>query len=229
MNKGIIFAIGTVFGAAAGAAGMWFYNKKKEDAYIDEINELIKENEDLNHFIDNLPEDDMEDDEEDDEDPVEPARDDLDEMDGVKKYHHYKAESGMGVQALFEKKETDVTEGQKARKENPKLLNYEDVVGLDEINEMEFLEYQEKDYDPVYLNYDGNEDILLWGKDTDSESMAEAHFSLKRDALIGPAWRWFTDYIKDEDGTGAFYVKNDNLKKVFEVVVEYDPEGDVVE
>ena len=230
MNKGIIFGLGALVGAAAGVAGMYFYNKRQEDAYLEEINDLIKENEDLNRYISevNDPDIENEDDEEDEPEPAEGPRDDLDEMDGVKKYHHYKAESGMGVQALFEKKGEDVTEGQKARKENPKLLDYDYIFGVDEITDEEFLEFQEKDYDPEYLVYDGNEDILYWGKGTDNETMAEAKFNLKRDALIGPAWKWFTDYITNE-GIGAFYVKNDNLKRVFEVVIEYDPEGDAVE
>ena len=94
MNKGIIFALGAVVGGAAGALGMYFYNKKKEDEYIDEINDLIKENEDLNHYISSLPEMDAEiDDEEEDPAPEEPIRNDLDEQDGVKKYHHYKCSS----------------------------------------------------------------------------------------------------------------------------------------
>lgn len=224
MNKGIIFAIGAVVGGAAGVIGMYFFNKKNEDDYINEINDLIEENENLRHYIDELEDDAIDD--LDDEEPVE-----LEEQEGVKKYHHYKTESsGMGVQALFEKKENeDVTEGQKALKKDPKAMDYADIQGLEEIDEDTFLELQQKDYEPVYLDFDANQDIIYWGRETDSECMAEAKFGVGRNALIGPAWRWFTDYIPEGENDGAFYIKNDNLMKVFEVICHYDPEGEVVE
>lgn len=230
-KKGIIFGfVAAIIGGAAGAVGMYFYNKKNEDDYITEINDLIEENEGLRRYIDNVI--DVKEEELDEDQPAEiETRDELEEQEGVKKYHHYKTESsGMGVQALFEKKENgDVTEGQKALKKDPKAMDYGDIQGLEEIDEEEFLELQEQDYDAVYLDFDANQDILYWGRGTDSEAMAEAKFGLGRNALIGPAWRWFTDYIPEGESDGAFYIKNDNLKKVFEVVCHYDPEGEVVE
>ena len=233
MNKEIIFGIGgLVLGAAAGAAGMYLYKNREIKDLTDELNDMMDEINMLKHPVlgkairtaeemeKQIEEDSNVDDPEDDEEP---------EPEGVKKYHHYKATGGVSsVQALFEK-EGDVTEGQKALKDDPKLMDYDDIVGLEEINDVEFLELQEKDYDPVYLDYDGNQDTLVWGKDTDTETIAESKFGLGRNALIGPCWRWFTDYIPEGEGTGAFYIKNDNLKKVFEVVVHYDPEGEVVE
>lgn len=214
---------GLVVGAAAVATFGILYSRK----YTNEINDLIEENESLRRgeVVENMedpdyiPEEIKE--EESEEDPEDIP---------IKKYHHYKAASGETAQSIFEKKENDkVTEGQKAVNEKPNLIDYKDIIGVDEINDTEFLEYQENDYEPVYLNYDGNRDLLLWGKGTDSEIMAEAKFGMKRDAIIGPAWRYFTDYISEEDNTGAFYIKNDNLKKVFEVVCELDPNEDMIE
>ncbi len=227
-KESIIFGIGgLILGAAAGAAGMYLYKNREVNDLTDEINGMMDEINILKHPV--LREAIKVTEEMEQQIEVDDPEDEEPESEGVKKYHHYKATGGVSsVQALFEK-EGDVTEGQKALKDDPKLINYDDIVGLEEINDEEFLEWQEKDYEPVYLDYDGNQDTLVWGKGTDTETIAESKFGLRRNALIGPCWRWFTDYIPEGEETGAFYIKNDNLKKVFEVVVHYDPEGEVIE
>lgn len=214
------FILGMAAGALAGAGGMYLYSRHKEKELFIEIDELIEENESLRH-----PKKDA--------DKVEESEEVPEEDEFVSKYHQYKAASGETTQSIFEKKKVKeeidkVTEGQKAIKEDPEFRP--DIDGIEEITDEELEKYEEdENFNTVYLDYDFNKDALIWGAGTDTETLAEAKFKKGRDRLIGNFWKWATDYIDDETGTGMIYVVNKNLNKLFEITVHFDPNEDVTE
>lgn len=229
MNKGIIFALGALTGAAAGAVATYFlindrFAREAEEVIDDYAKKCSDKIDEVIEYYESRGSEDL------DETPEQEVdmRDDISNNEGVKKYHHYSGgafESGSDVGKLFAKEDNKVTEGQKDILEKPEL---EDVQGVDEITEDEFLEGSEE-YSPITLDYFFNTDTLLFGYGTDNEDIAETVYNKTRSELIGNIWRWAPDYIKDDSGVGSAYVRNSNLMKDFEILIHYDPNEDVVE
>ena len=225
MDKNIIFAAigGAVVGAVAGVAATYLYFNKQTNEMLDEINDLIDTNEKLSRGI--FEEESHEDITEDAE-PVEfvdPRE--LDNNEGVKKYHHHVAESMASAQSIFEKKgdQENVTEGEKALKKNPKLV--EDPM-IKEISEEKYQEIMSKDpidgWSADDLTYLYPQDELYYGYGTDNEELAEHHYGIDRERIIGQTWRWATDYTHGESGVGYIYIDNQHLRKVISVEVMVD-------
>ena len=229
MSKGLTFILGVLLGGGVGA-GITAYILK--DRYEQEACDMIDEYHDRcqdrieqimqaygvrDEDIAKLNESSDSDDET--EDKAADPRDDVSNNEGVKKYHHYVAPTEL-------KGTDDMTKGQEDVNKYPKIDDCPDYI--EEISDEEF-SVDEKKYDNVYLTYDFNTDRLLLNPDTEDEIDAEEQYHVSRSELIGNMWKWSTDYISEEDGTGAFYARNNRLMKDFEVIVRYDPNQEVVE
>lgn len=232
MDKRLVFLLGVLTGGAAGATAAYFITRNRIidqtndilDQYAEDCKQKIQEIED--YYEGNLGDVEDLDDESDEPKNLDPE---VANNDGVKKYHHYAGgfgeDSAQKVFSHVKMEDEEVTEGEKALKADVSL---DDVSGIEEITEDDFLNDEEND--PVTLDYDFNNDKLYWGYGTDNEEEAETRFNKSREEIIGKIWRWATDYIKDPDeGTGAAYVRNENLGKIFEVIVHFDPSQPVVE
>ena len=220
MNKGIIFALGALTGAAAGSAATYFVLRDTfEQRAADEIEAYAQHAEErLQNYISSHYEDDNLDDEP--EDPTisksadVPVKDDdaISQNPGVKKYHHYQS-------GFMPEEDKNVTKGQEDILKRPQL---EDVTGVEEIGEDDFDNLDDLQYTKVYLQYDANEDKLT----TNEGELAEEAYAKTRHELIGNCWRWSTDYV--EKG-GFFFIQNDNLMIAFQVEVIFDPDSPMVE
>ena len=73
-------------------------------------------------------------------------------------------------------------------------------------------------YDKVNLEYYCEDDMLMC---VDPEEMAETHYNIGREELIGDSWRLGQDYIPDGADCGSIFVRNDSMSMDFEIVV-YD-------
>lgn len=221
MNKGLVFVLGILAGAAGGSVATYFITKDHfEQKAAEEIEAYAEHAEErLQNYISSHYEEDL-----DDLDSPEPAikstnvpvkdEDVISHNPGVKKYHHYNG----GFEETA-KEETDVTEGQKDILQRPEL---EDVPGVEELDSEEFDLLDDDEYTRVYLQYNANTDELT----TNDGEIAEEAYAKTRSELIGNMWRWATDYAEKEED---LYVKNDNLKIAFEVGIMFDPDLEMVE
>lgn len=211
-KNAIIFGVGVVVGAAAGAFTTYIYSKKVVDAAFAEVDDLIAENETLRRGEveteetgPNLEEADTA------EDPDD--RREYANNDGVKKYHH---------KFDIPKEERKVTEGEKALKANP-AFNPDGDPKIKELKEDTFNELVEAaggDYE--LLTYLYPQDELYYGYGTDNEELAEDHYNMGREQIIGQTWRWVTDYTHGESGIGYIYIYNEYLDKYIDVEVMVD-------
>ena len=231
MNKGIVFALGVLAGAAGGGAVTYLVTRRKFD---DEATEEIRmRTEYYQNRIEDLvsyyeggkdADDTFKDEDEDSNEDEKPNE-------GVKKYHRYAGDSfsKKNVNKVVEKmKEADVTEGQKAIQKDPTFKP--EIEGISEISEEEFNGYMDDpDIGSIYLDFDFNTDELTWGAGTDNEILAEQKFGMGRDELIGQCWKWAPEYVDDETGVGSIYILNENIGRAFNITVHFNPEEDVVE
>lgn len=231
MNKGIAFILGTLVGGGIGAGiAAYILKDKYEKEACDMIDEYHDRCEDRILKIMEaygVKDEDLEKDPEsfyDSEDKAVDPRDDFSNNEGVKKYHHYAgpAFANVKVKGVID----DMTKGQEDVEKYPKIDDCPDYI--EEIDEDTFM-VDEKQHDDMYMVYDFNTDRLLLNPDTDDEIDAEEQLHMSRSEIIGNMWKWATDYISEDNGTGAFYVRNNRLMKDIEVIVRYDPNQDVVE
>ncbi len=227
MNKGIIFLIGTAVGAAAGAGITAYFLKDKYESeacdIIDEYHDRCEER--ILQIMEayGVKEENTKD-EASEEKQVEDPRDDYGNNEGIKKYHHYAGPAF--TDAKVKGVEDDMTKGQEDVQKYPKVDDCPDYI--EELTEDEFM-VEEKETEDMYMVFDFNQDRLLMNPDTDDEIDAEEQLHMSRSEIIGNFWKFAPDYISDDDGTGAFYVRNKRLMKDIEVIVRYDPNQDVVE
>lgn len=231
MNKGIIFLIGTVVGGGIGAGVTAYFLK---DKYEREACDIIDEYHDRcesrilqimqAYGVEEVDAEDIQNDSDDnDGEDHRDSRDDYANNEGIKKYHHYAAPFNGEKK---DKMEDDMTKGQEDVLKYPK---YDDCPEwIEEITEDDFM-VEEKKTEDIYMVFDFNQDRLLMNPDREDEIDAEEQLHMSRSEIIGNFWKFATDYISDDDGTGAFYVRNNRLMKDIEVIVRYDPNQDVVE
>ena len=223
MNNSIIFALGTLTGAAAGSVATYFVLRDKfEQRAAEEIEAYAQHAEERlqNYISSHYDVDDLDDPGEESEPQITkstdvPVNDDsaISQNPGVKKYHHYQS-------GFMPEEDKNVTKGQEDILKRPQL---ESIAGIEEdITEDEFDALSDDEYTKVYLQYDANEDKLF----TNEGEIAEEAYAKMRHELIGNCWRWSTDYV---DKGGMFFVQNDNLKIAFAVEVLFDPEAPMVE
>jgi len=243
MNKGVIFAIGAFVGAAAGSVATYFVVRDKfEQEAADIIDEYAERCQDriekvMNAYDQKMNSSDDEKEEEASDEDVPHIENELDKYEGVKKYHHYSggfdAMSTTSSKVFDKKKGNDMTEGQKDLEKYPKIDDMPNYI--EEIDEDEFLNTHyapdgKTEFDKVTLDYDYNTDRLLYAANSDSPILAEEKYGCLRSEIIGNIWKFAPDFIDDEEnGTGAAYVRNNNINIDFEMIVHYDKSKDVME
>ena len=227
MDNKAVFAAGTAFGVVIGAVATYFatrkhFAEKAADAieeYAEYADEKIQRVMDKFDNFDAIAEDldfDYE------EETIKEAEDEA-----IKVYHKYAPQ--IPIEELAKKaKESEAKPelDENKKKEDKMIIDF--PKGIEEVDEEVYLE--DDGYERVTLHYVTHENKLYYGYETDNEELAEIHYNrLKKDDIIGPVWRWSTDYTDNESGVGYTYVKNDNLETIFEVVFNVDLEQEPVE
>ncbi len=207
MNKSIIFLLGVVAGAIGGSTATYLIVKDKiENEAAEIIEEYAQHCEDrIAKFSQGEESEEVSEEEPESSDPI-------DRNEGVKKYHR---DIDTSSENSYKKEIEKVTEGEKAlvaEKEGKIIVNKPYEITEDQYS----LEAQQ--YDKITLEYYCQDDVLMM---CDPEVMAEQHFNVGREELIGEVWRLGQDYIPEGKDAGVVYVRNDNMSIDFEVVV-YD-------
>ena len=217
MNKILYFGLGLLTGAAGGGAATYFLTKDRIQAsceedmecYADHCDERIEkyreEIADLKRQLGVI------------KDPVvRPAADPEEEKiarnEGVKKYHHDNGLSTKyGQNHIFEK----VAEKPEEVKDS-KLIN--------DIDEDEFMN-QENGYEKQTIDVFLGDDKYMcgvWGYGTDNEDDVDRKWGKPLEALIGESHTYeeLLSYVEgSEDGIGLVFVRNDEMKIEFELVL----------
>lgn len=108
-----------------------------------------------------------------------------------------------------------------ATEDKEKVIVHNFPDGIEEVDEETYL--ADDDYTRTTLHYVFHEDKLYYGYETDNEELATDFYDVtSKDDVIGPVWRWSSDYTDGESGIGVTYIKNDNLETVFEVIFNVD-------
>ena len=219
MNKSLCFVLGLVTGGALGAAATYLLTKEKfaieneEDMenYSKHCEERIakykEENEDLRNKLGLVRETP-------DQSPIlnDPEEVKIAHNEGVKKYHHDNGlSSKYGDNHVFEKTEKD-----------NKLIT--------DIDEDEFMNegngYEKQTID-VFL---GDDKYMcgVWGYQTDNEDDVDRKWGKPLEDLIGRAHTYdeLLTYCDDSDGIGLAWIKNDEMKIDFELVIHDNREDD---
>lgn len=219
MKKNILyFVFGLVTGAGAGATATYFIVKDKlaaeaEDeieAYADHCEERIARIRADHKAIEEIEE----------EVPKrsnDPEEEKINRNEGVKKYHHDNGlASKYGENHVFEKI------ADKPEKDS-KLIN--------DIDEDEFMN-QENGYEKQTIDVFLGDDKYMcgvWGYGTDNEDDVDRKWGKPLEDLIGRSHTYeelLTYCTKHEDGIGLAFVKNDELKIDFELVIHDEREDD---
>lgn len=223
MKKELLyFTIGLLTGAGAGATATYFLTKDRIQAsceedmecYADHCDERIEryreEIADLKKQLGVI------------KDPVARVSEDPEEAkisrnEGVKKYHH---ENGLaskyGENHVFEKV------ADKPEEKDSKLIN--------DIDEDEFM--RENGYEKQTIDVFLGDDKYMcgvWGYQTDNEDDVDRKWGKPLEDLIGRAHTYdeLLSYCEGrEDGIGLAWIKNDEMKIDFELVIHDDREDD---
>ena len=223
-NKIIYFLSGLLIGGGAGSVGTYFLVKEKFAAdneadmenYAEHCEERIarykEENENLKKKLGVIS------------DPKIKVAEDPEEAkiarnEGVKKYHHDNGiASKYGDNHIFEKE----AEKPEEKKDN-KLIN--------DIDEDEFMN-QENGYEKQTIDVFLGDDKYMcgvWGYGTDNEDDADRKWGKPLEELIGTSHTYeelLTYSEKAEDGIGLAFVRNDEMKIEFELVIHDEREDD---
>ena len=222
MKKSILyFGLGFLTGGAAGAIGAYFGTK----AYLD-----AKHEEDLESYAEHCEErvekirnerrgNILEEAREAMTRTNNPEEEKIENNAGVKRYHHATGlDSGYGANNVFGKVSDAVEEAK-----DSKLIN--------DIDEDEFMN-QENGYEKQTLDIflgDDRDIFGVWGYGTDNEDDADRKWGKPTSELIGTAHTYdelLATTKESEDGIGILYVRNDELKIDFELVVHDNREDD---
>ena len=221
MKKNILyFALGLMTGAGAGATATYFITKNildtrhEEDleAYADHCEERIARIRTDHKTIETEQESEI-------PRSNDPEEEKIARNEGVKKYHHDNGlASKYGENHVFEKV-TDKPEKEK----DSKLIS--------DIDEDEFMN-QENGYEKQTIDVFLGDDKYMcgvWGYGTDNEDDVDRKWGKPLEDLIGRSHTYeelLTYCNKNEDGIGLAFVKNDELKIDFELVIHDDREDD---
>lgn len=226
MNKNILyFGIGAILGAASGSTATYFIVKEKlaaeaEDeisAYAEHCEERIKK---IRETHKTTQEFDEAEEEKKTNDPEEAK---IANNEGVKRYHHDNGlNSKYGENRIFN-----------SDKLKPMISNYEekkDSKLINDINEEEFMNEEngyEKQTIDVFLG-DDKDMFGVWGYQTDNEDDVDRKWGKPLEDLIGRSHTYeeLLSYCKEDDGIGLAWVKNDEMKIDFELVIHDSREDD---
>lgn len=240
MNKGVIFAVGAAIGAAAGSIATYFIVKNHFDEVAADAIERYAEYAEnkIQEALDRLHDDSVDDDEDEEDDSAPRTKDNRawseEDEAPIKKYHHYVPEQQiLSANSIFVKNkgkggEKGMTEGEKALLENPHRFDDPNIIELDEDHYQELVRNPEE-VDEDLLVYLYPQDELWWNYDDhDHRELAEVHYNLGREKIVGQTWRWATDYTGNDSGIGYCYLNNLYLDKILnvEVIVDLDLEED---
>ena len=223
-NKILYLAIGVVLGAAGGSAAIYFLVKEKIaaeaeeeiEAYANHCEERIervrashnatKEENNRNEKV------------------LDPEEEKIAHNEGVKKYHHNDGiSSKYGENRIF---------GDKPLK--PMISNYEekkDSKLINDIDEDEFMD-QENGYEKQTLDVFLGDDKYMcgvWGYGTDNEDDADRKWGKELPELIGTAHTYdelLATTKEADDGIGLLFVRNEEMKIDFELVIHDSREDD---
>ena len=216
MNKSLCFILGIVTGGLLGTTATYLITKEKfaieneEDMenYSKHCEERIakykEENEDLKNKLGLVKETP-------DRIPIlnDPEEEKIAHNEGVKKYHHDNGlSSKYGDTHIFEKDNKLITD----------------------IDEDEFMNegngYEKQTID-VFL---GDDKYMcgVWGYQTDNEDDVDRKWGKPLEDLIGRSHTYdeLLTYCKDDDGIGLAWIKNDEMKIDFELVIHDNREDD---
>lgn len=220
-NKGIIFALGALIGAAGGSIGTYFLVKGRFEAERDEAIEEYAEHaekrlEAFRERFDGISEAEREENdpepEETDEDPDERK---INNNEGVKKYHHYDGDQlpEYASKRVFKKYE------EKPVKKESKLVNEISAEEFEKENE----DYTKQTLD-ILLRLDDSYEAL-WGYQTDNQTTCKAKFGKDLEEMFGTEIiEQLLDVTPADEGIGILYFRNDELMTDFELVLHSDEE-----
>ena len=219
-NKSILyFALGTILGAAGGSAATYFIVKEKfaaeaEDeieAYASHCEERIEKIRSSHKIIEEK--------EVEEKHSNDPEEEKIAHNEGVKKYHHDNGlASKYGSNRVFE----SIEEGKPEEKDS-KLIN--------DIDEEEFMN-QENGYEKQTIDVFLGDDKYMcgvWGYQTDNEDDVDRKWGKPLEDLIGRAHTYdelLTYCDKSEDGIGLAWIRNEEMKIDFELVIHDNREDD---
>ena len=212
MNKSIIFGIGFVVGAISGGVGTYFLTKDKiENDAADIIDQYAEHCRERIASLTGQKENDEEETEDADESESSVSSD-IQNNEGVKKYHK---DLNLSTANPYKEEVKNVTEGEKALAEEKagKIIKNKPY----QIDEEQFIK-EAQAYDKVTLEYYCQDDTLMVA---DPEEVAEVAYNVGREELIGEIWRLGQDHIPEGKEDGVVYVRNDNMSIDFEIIV-YD-------
>lgn len=229
MNKGIIFGLGVLIGAAGGSAATYFLTKESFQAMADEEIESYAEHCEeriARYRADKKLVEDI------DEKPAKketnPEDEKINSNEGVKKYHHDTGLEGYGSNHIFEqtqsiKEKSEIkTQIDKSKKGDSKLIN--------EITEDDFLNEDNK-YDKYTVDVllgDDSDICGIWGYGTDNEEFADKKFGQPIEVLLNNmSYDELLTYAENPDGMGALYLRNDELNIDFEFLIKDQREEDI--
>ena len=226
-NKLLYFGLGALFGAAGGSIATYFIVKEKIaaeaadeiEAYAEHCEARIERIK--NKMVDKVfgaPKEEKKEVKETEDEKIENNK-------GVKKYHHYDGlVSKYGENHIFENKQSDEERAEiKKQIKDSKLIN--------DIDEDEFMNNEngyEKQTIDVFL---GDDEYMcgIWGYQTDNEDDVDRKWGKPLEELIGTAHTYdeLLSYCdKSDDGIGLAWVKNDEMKIDFELVIHDNREDD---
>ena len=223
MNKKILyFAIGTLLGAAGGSTATYFIVKEKFAAEAEEEIEAY-----ANHCEERLArirEDHKLVKSEKTETILDPEEEKIAHNEGVKKYHHNDGiASKYGDDRVFDKKPMISNYVEKEEKEDSKLI--------DEIDEDEVMNQEngyEKQTIDVFLG-DDKDMFGVWGYQTDNEDDVDRKWGKPLEDLIGRSHTYdelLASTEKADDGIGLMFIRNEEMKIDFELVIHDSREDD---
>ena len=227
MNRNVLyFALGAITGAAGGATATYFLIKEKfaaeaEDeieAYASHCEEriariradhkTIEKSEEVEEKHSNDPEEEK-----------------IAHNEGVKKYHHDNGlASKYGEHNIFENEQS-----KKEREEIKKQIKDSKLVN--DIDEDDYMN-QENGYDKQTIDvFLGDDEYMcgVWGYGTDNEDDVDRKWGKPLEELIGTSHTYeeLLSYVdRSEDGIGSAYVRNDEMKIDFELIIHDTREDD---
>lgn len=216
-NKGIIFALGALIGAAGGAIGTYFLVKGRFEAERDEAIEEYAEHAEsrIEAFRERFECDSDAEREEVDETDEDPDERKINNNEGVKKYHHYDGDQlpEYASKRVFKKYE------EKPKVKESKLVNEISVEEFEQENE----DYTKQTLDILLRSDDSYE--AIWGYQTDNQTTCKAKFGKDLEEMFGTE---IIDQLLDatpaDEGIGILYFRNDELMTDFELVLHSDEE-----
>lgn len=221
-NKGIIFAIGALIGAAGGAITTYYIvhenAENRADEEIDRYSEYCEERIEK-YRLESKGEKMLEEIEA--EAKEDPDEEKISHNEGVKKYHHSNGlESAYGAKLVFNKDQKE-----EKKTEDSKLIS--------EINEDDFLNDDGK-YDKQTIDVclgDDADIVGFWGYETDNEEFVDKKFGKTVEQLTGMNFEQLLNCVDDDDeegkGVGVLYLRNDEIMTDFEFIIHDYREDDL--